>query len=469
MNLFENLSDLYANNLAVISETNENLSYARLDEISYYLKEQLPQRSLIFSLNKNSLGSFCGYFSFLKNKVVPLMLEAKIDFELLENLISSYNPAYLWLPNEDTYKFPKGQVICSVFDYSLLKLECQNIFKLNEDLALLLATSGSTGSPKLVMLTYKNIKSNASSIIEYLSIDNKERPITTLPMSYSFGLSIINSHLYSGATILLTNRSLFEREFWTLLKKHKATSLSGVPYTFEILKKLRFFRMELPSLVTLTQAGGKMNNELNKAFAEFCHNNNKRLFVMYGQTEATARMSYLPHEQSLTKLGSMGIAIPGGKFSLVDESGQTITESNVVGELVYEGPNVSLGYAECGNDLSKLDENKGVLITGDMAKRDDEGFYYIVGRKKRFVKIFGNRINLDEIERLLKNIVLDCACVGNDDQMYIYINDESRSEEVRNFISTKTGIHNSAFSIRIIDKIPKNSSGKTIYSGLIMQ
>lgn len=469
MNLFENLSDLYANNMAVISETNESLSYAKLDEVSNYLKDKLPQRTLIFCLNKNSLGSFCGYFSFLKNKVVPLMLEAKIDSELLENLISLYKPAYLWLPNEDTSKFPKGEVVCSVFDYSLLKLESQNTFKLNEDLALLLATSGSTGSPKLVMLTYENIKSNAFSIIEYLSIDNKERPITTLPMSYSFGLSIINSHLYSGATILLINRSLFEKDFWAFLKVQKATSLSGVPYTFEMLKKLRFTKMDLPYLNTLTQAGGKMNIDLNKEFAEFCHSNDKRLFVMYGQTEATARMSYLPHEKSLSKLGSMGIAIPGGQFSLINENGQTITESNVAGELVYKGRNVSLGYAECGEELLKSDENKGVLITGDMAKRDDDSFYYIVGRKKRFVKIFGNRINLDETERLLKNIVPDCACVGNDDQMFIYINEESRSEEVRKFISTKTGVHHSAFSIRIIDKIPKNSSGKTIYSGLILQ
>ena len=469
INLFEKISDLYANNVAVISDTNESLSYAKLDEISGYLKERLPRRSLIFSLNKNSLGSFCGYFSFLKNKVVPLMLEAKIDFELLETLISLYNPAYLWLPTENISRFPDWNVVCTVFDYSLLKRESQNLFKLNEDLALLLATSGSTGSPKLVMLSYENIEANALSIIEYLSIDNKERPITTLPMSYSFGLSIINSHLYSGATILLTNQSLFKKEFWNFLKTEKATSLSGVPYTFEILKKLRFRSMDLPFLITLTQAGGKMNNDLNKEFAEFCQSNNKRLFVMYGQTEATARMSYLPHEQSLTKLGSMGIAIPGGQFSLIDDNGQAINENGVVGELVYKGKNVSLGYAECGKELSNLDNNKGVLITGDMAKRDADGYYYIVGRKKRFVKLFGNRINLDETERLLKNIVSDCACVGNDDQMYVYINDESRSEEVRDFISIKTGIHHSAFSIRIIDKIPKNSSGKTIYSGLIMQ
>lgn len=468
MNLFDNFTDLYSENLAVISDKDDSISYAKLDDISIYLKDKLPKRSLIFSLNTNTLGSLCGYFSFLKNKVVPLMLEAKIDFELLEKLISIYNPEYLWLPNEDISKFPDEEVICSVFDYSLLKLKNRSKFQLNNDLALLLATSGSTGSPKLVMLTYENIKSNALSIIEYLSIDKNERPITTLPMSYSFGLSILNSHLYSGATILLTNRTLFEKEFWSFLKAQKATSLSGVPYTFEILKKLRFFRMNLPSLTTLTQAGGKMNNDLNKEFAEFCLSTNKRLFVMYGQTEATARMSYLPHEQSLSKLGSMGIAIPGGQFGLINDNGQNIIENNVVGELVYKGRNVSLGYAECGIDLSKADENKGVLVTGDMAKRDDDGFYYIVGRKKRFIKIFGNRVNLDETERLIKNIVSDCACVGDDDLMNIYISDETRIDEVRNFISSKTRIHHSAFSVRFIDAIPKNSSGKTIYSSLTL-
>jgi long-chain acyl-CoA synthetase len=469
LNIFENITEVYADNNAVIDDNGKSISYARLAELSKYLKSIIPARSLVFSLNRNSLGSLVGYFSFMKNKVVPLMLEVNMDSGLLENLILTYSPEYLWLPKENVSKFPKGQVVCSVLDYSLLKVNDTGNISLNDELALLLATSGSTGSPKLVMISYENIKSNAFSILDYLSIDKNERPITTLPMSYSFGISIINSHLYAGATLLLTNCSLFEREFWAFLKKQKATSLSGVPYTFEMLKKLRFFRMELPSLVTLTQAGGKMNNDLNKEFADYCHNTNRRLFVMYGQTEATARMSYLPYEKSLSKLGSMGIAIPGGRFSLIDENGEIILENNAVGELVYNGKNVSLGYALCKEDLSKAYENNGVLVTGDMAKRDDDGYYYIVGRKKRFIKIFGNRINLDETERLLKNIITDCACVGNDDQMNIFISDQTRIDEIRSFISSKIGIHHSAFAVRFIDKIPKNSSGKTIYAQLLNQ
>ena len=469
MNVFENFENLYANNPAIISEDNEIITYRNLKEISDSLINKLPKRSLVVSLNKNSLGSLCGYFSFMKNRIVPIMLDSKIDIELLQKLIDNYKPQYLWLPSEDISKFSYEKIVYSIYDYSLLKFNDQDKLDLNEELALLLTTSGSTGSPKLVKISYDNIKSNALSIIEYLSIDSKERSITTLPMSYSFGLSIINSHFYSGATILLTNRTMFEKEFWEFLKLKKPTSLSGVPYIYEMLKKLRFTKMDLPFLTTLTQAGGKMNLDLNKEFAEFCHNNNKRLFIMYGQTEATARMSFLNPEKSLTKLGSIGLAIPGGKFTLIDREEQEIEGNNIVGELVYEGKNVSLGYAQCAEDLSKSDKNKGKLLTGDIAKRDQEGYYYVVGRKKRFVKLFGNRINLDETELLLKNIISECACVGNDDQVYIYIIDESRTKEVHNFISKKMSIHPSAFSIRIIESIPKNSSGKTLYSNLRLQ
>lgn len=455
-------------NVAVISSDNKSYSYSNLLDISDKIYNYINRRSLVFCLCKNHIGSLCGYISFIMNRVVPLLLDASLDKELLEKLIITYKPDFLWLPADKLSEFPNAQEICSILDYSLVKLESQSYYPLDDRLALLLTTSGSTGSPKLVRISYENIEANATSIAEYLSIDEHERPVTTLPINYSFGLSIINSHLIKGATILLTSKTLIEREFWAFIRNKNATSMSGVPYTYEILKKLHFFRMDLPSLTTLTQAGGKLNNELNKEFSEFCQKCNKRFFVMYGQTEATARMSYLPPQYSLTKLGSMGIPIPGGEFSLIDEFGLTIEGYDIMGELVYKGRNVSLGYAECGSDLQKEDENQGILFTGDLAKRDSDNFYYIVGRKKRFIKIFGNRVNLDETERLLKSIISDCACIGEDDQMIIYITDKTRIDEVRTFISSKTGIHHSAFSIKHIDTILKNPSGKTIYSGLTL-
>ncbi len=452
--------------IAVITDIGRIFSYKEINVFSDSIYNAIQHRCLVFCICQNTIGSLCGYISFIANKIVPLMLDSTIDRELLEGLVNTYRPEYLWLPDDRINEFSKGQIIFSKHNYSLVKLESSNYYLVHDDLALLLTTSGSTGSPKLVRLSYDNIEANATSIAEYLSIDENERPITTLPMSYSFGLSIINSHFLKGATLLLTSKSLMEKEFWNFLKTQKATSMSGVPYTYEILKKLRFFRMELSSLNTLTQAGGKLNNELNKEFSEFCMQANKRFFVMYGQTEATARMSYLPHQYSLSKLGSMGIAIPGGEFSLIDEKGSAIEGPEIIGELVYKGKNVSMGYAECGDDLKKEDENKGILYTGDIAKRDSDNFYYIVGRKKRFIKIYGNRVNLDETERLLKNFISDCACIGHDDHMVIYITDKNRLAETRNYISGKTGINQMAFSVRHIDAIPKNSSGKTIYAKL---
>jgi long-chain acyl-CoA synthetase len=453
-------------NLAVITDNGSRLSYPELQNYSDDLYKYVNERCLVFCLSKNTIGSFIGYISFISNRVVPLLLDSSMDIDLLRSLINMYNPKYMWLPDQTIKSFPQWKTIHSVLDYTLIQNISSNYFYLHDDLALLLTTSGSTGSPKLVRLSYENIDANANSIAEYLSITENERPITTLPMSYSFGLSIINSHLIKGATILLTSKSLMEKEFWTFLTDKAATSMSGVPYTYEILKKLRFFRMDLPSLKTLTQAGGMMNNELNREFSDYCLHTKKRLFIMYGQTEATARMSYLPPEHSLTKLGSMGIPIPGGEFSLIDESGVTIEGNEIIGELVYSGRNVSMGYAECGDDLNKGDDNKGILNTGDIAKRDSDDFYYIVGRKKRFIKIYGNRVNLDETERLLKRVISDSACIGTDDHMKIYINDINRIDEIRNYVSSKTGIHHSAFVIKYIDKIPKNSSGKTIYSKL---
>jgi len=462
----EGLFQRFRTRIAVREDSGESCTYGEIHGWANELYQSINHRCLVFCLCRNSLEALIGYISSLSNRIVPLMLDANLDKSMLKSLIDLYQPEYIWSPENLTLQFENAENCFSFRNYKLLAFKPKVDVHLYENLALLLTTSGSTGSPKLVRLSYDNVLSNADSIAQYLEITDQERPITTLPMHYSFGLSVINSHFLKGACLLLTDRTLWEKEFWTFLKNEQATSISGVPYTFEILKKLRFTRMELPHLNTLTQAGGKLNEELNREFSEHCLQTGKKFYVMYGQTEATARMSYLPPQYSLAKLGSMGIAIPGGEFKLVDESGKLIEENDCVGELVYKGRNVSLGYAERAEDLAKGDENKGTLITGDLAKRDNDGFYTIVGRKKRFIKIFGNRINLDEAERLIKNIIPDCACGGSDDQMVIYLTDIEKQNEVIQYISSKTGIHLQAFSVKHIERIPKNSSGKTIYSEL---
>jgi acyl-coenzyme A synthetase/AMP-(fatty) acid ligase len=450
---------------ALLSDDGASLSYSDINTFSEIIQNQIPTRSLIFCLCQNTIGSLLGYISFINNKQVPLLLNASMDIGFVKNLLDAYRPSFLWLPVEQAQNY-EGELVFSSHEYGLLQMKVEKPPLPHEDLALLLTTSGSTGSPKLVRLSYRNILSNAQSIAEYLSIDKNERPITVLPMYYSFGLSVINSHLLKGATILVTNKSLMEKDFWSFLKNEKASSISGVPYTYEMLKRLRLFRMDLPSLQTMTQAGGKLNPERCKDFAEYAQASGKRFVVMYGQTEATARMSYLPPEMALTKAGSIGTAIPDGKFSLIDEYGNPIENNEQTGELIYQGPNVSLGYAESAADLSRGDDNKGILYTGDLAQRDGDGYYYIVGRKKRFIKLFGNRINLDETERIVQTLTGECACIGTDDKMIIYLTQKGIENEVRQLVSSKTNINPSVFEVRTIDAIPKNAAGKTTYSQL---
>lgn len=456
---------IYKDNIAATTDTDESISYGDISSFADEIYSYIDHRCLIFCLCENSIGSLCGYVSFLKNRVVPFLVDKDLDEQLFLLLINTYQPEYLWVPDNKNI-VNHGIPIFSKYNYTLYKIDINKKYELNSELALLLTTSGSTGSPKLVRISYKNIASNTNSIVKYLSLNKDERPITTLPMSYTYGLSIINSHLATGATILLTSKTLMQKEFWQFFKEQRATSFGGVPYTYEILKKLRFFRMELPSLKTITQAGGKLSIELSKEYAQYCQETGRKFFVMYGQTEATARMSYLPPEYAVSKCGSMGIAIPDGHFSLIDENGNIVDSSDVTGELVYKGPNVTLGYAECGDDLKKGDDRYGVLYTGDMAKRDSDGFYYITGRKKRFIKLYGNRVNLDEAEQLIKPLTPECACTGQDDHMKIYITEPGRQDEILRFISEKTGINALGFEVILIDKIPKNESGKILYANL---
>lgn len=432
----------YGDRTAVITDKGERLTYAELDAMT---RIDVP-RGLVFCLCSNTLQSFVGYLTCLQSNLPVVMLDGSKPKEVIDALVEAYNPEYIW----DGELKPTG-----------LKGE-----SVSEELAMCLTTSGSTGSPKFVRLSAQNILSNAESIAEYLHIDENERPVTTLPMYYSYGLSVINSHLIKGATILLTDGTYAQREFWNFMREQKATSMAGVPYTYEILKRLRFFRMELPDLKVMTQAGGKLNKDIAKEYIEFAAEKGKKFYVMYGQTEATARMSYLPWASALEKYASIGVAIPGGKFSIIDTEGKEITEPEKDGELIYEGKNVSLGYAECRADLAKGDENKGVLKTGDVARRDADGFYYITGRLKRFVKIWGNRCNLDATEQLVKSITTNCACAGVDDKITVFVTEDGLSEQIISLLSEKTGLNSRAFEVRVISSIPKNDSGKVQYASL---
>ena len=383
-----------------------------------------------------------------------------------KDLIKNFKPAFIYQP-KILFQCEKDWEQKLMFGkYVLYETNVEIDYDINEELSLLLMTSGSTGRPELVRLSHANICSNTKSICEYLKIGKNDKAITTLPMSYSYGISIINTHLFSGASLILTDSSIVEKKFWNLLSNYRATNFGGVPYTFEMLKKLKFENVSIPSIKYITQAGGKLSQGLLDYFSNACNQKKIDFFVMYGQTEASPRMSYLPPNMLQKKLGSIGIPIPGGKFYLIDEKHQIIDEPNSEGELVYQGENVSLGYARNCYELANGDLNNGILETGDMVKVDSDGYYYIVGRKKRFLKLFGNRVSLDHIEEKINGAGFDCACVGLDDQMKIYTTVRSNIEKINKFIAEHFDLNKSGFSIICIDAIPRNDSGKILYSEL---
>ena len=447
---------------------NEVWDYSRLFDVSEKIAGTMPPRSLVFLLCRNTPASIAAYVGFINHGIVPVMIDAALDEDLLAALIAAYRPGYAWIPVERMAEFRGGREILRQEEYVLLDLLEENSFPLHAELALLMTTSGSTGSPKLVRQSYDNLRANTESIVNYLDIHEDERGVTNLPLHYVYGLSILNTHLAAGASVVVTERTLFDRAFWQIVREHGVTNLGGVPYTYAMLKRLRFFRMELPALRTLTQAGGKLDPELHREFAEFAHTHGKRFVVMYGAAEATARMGYLPAADAIRKTGAMGIAIPGGRFELVDEAGEEIRASDTVGELVYYGANVTLGYAMSGADLARGDERGGRYETGDLARRDADGYYTVVGRKRRFLKLFGKRTNLQEVEHILRQHFgeIEVACAGVDDHLYVFVTQEHLASEIVPFLSAKLGLHHSAFTAKCIPCIPKNASGKTVYREL---
>lgn len=467
-------SGLEPDRLLAVDAAGTRLYGRDLDAASAALSRAMERRALVFLLCQNDPGTLLGYLGCLRCGAVPLLLDSHISPALLLKLAETYHPGFYYvpgdLPAETRAVLPGGAPILKLHGSLLLANDSAERCPLHPELALLLPTSGSTGSPKLVRLSGGNLASNAASIVQYLGLDDSERPITTLPMSYSYGMSIVNSHMLAGAPMLLTTSGILERSFWDMARREGATSLAGVPYTYQMFHRLGLTAMELPRLRYLTQAGGKLSLELQREFAVWAAETGRRFYVMYGQTEAAPRMGYLPPERAVEKCGSMGVPIPGGQFRLEDAGGAEITAPDTVGELIYCGKNVAMGYAQTAADLGKGDEWGGRLATGDMAHMDEDGFYYIAGRKKRFIKLYGSRVNLDEVEQLLAARFPDAgfACVGRDDLLSIYTDgqDPALPGAALRYISGETRLSSRAFRVQAIDAIPQTGSGKPLYAAL---
>ncbi|MDP3968405.1 MAG: non-ribosomal peptide synthetase [Nocardioides sp.] len=328
--------------------------------------------------------------------------------------------------------------------------------ELHPDLALLLSTSGSTGSPKLVRLSHDNVASNARAIADYLGLTADDRAVTTLPLHYCYGLSVLHSHLAVGASVVLTELSVVDPCLWDLVARTGATSFAGVPHTFDLLESSGFAARDLPRLRYLTQAGGRLDPDRIRAYAALGEARGWDFVTMYGQTEATARMAYLPPHLARTHAGSLGVPVPGGAFRL-----EPVPEAEPgVGELVYTGPNVMLGYAGSPADLAHGREVEE-LRTGDLARRRDDGTYTWVGRRSRITKLFGVRLDLDELERGLAEAVAgDLRVIGTDSGLHAFVTRPRDREPARAALLARAGLPGHVVHAEVLAELPRTSSGK---------
>ncbi|GLB67211.1 non-ribosomal peptide synthetase [Arthrobacter mangrovi] len=414
----------------------------RVDEVAGRLG---PVRRLAVLAAANDVDSLIAYLAAL-SAGHPLILVPADKPAALESVLAAYDPDVVLRSGD-------GAPV-------LQERRTGTRHELHPELALLLSTSGSTGSPKLVRLSQENLQSNAESIAGYLDIRPEDRAATTLPMSYCYGLSVINSHLLRGAGLVLTGLSVVDPCFWELFRKHRATTFAGVPYTFELLERVGFADMDLPGLRYVTQAGGRLDPDTVRRYRELGERRGWDLFVMYGQTEATARMAYLPPRLAADNPGTIGVPVSGGAFRIEPVPGLPD------GELVYSGPNVMLGYAERPEDLA-LGRMVGELRTGDLARLRPSGVYEVVGRLSRFVKIAGLRIDLGQVEKVLAELGATAAAAGSDRSLVVAVEGGHDPGILGKVLAQRLGLPRAAVEVYAVASVPRLANGKVDYPAVL--
>ncbi|WP_406830895.1 AMP-binding protein [Pedococcus sp. KACC 23699] len=400
-------------------------------------------RRLVLVAADNTLDALVTHLGALAAGHVPLLAPGDRP-QHLDRLADTYDPDVV------AGRGPQG--------WQVVQRREGSIHTLHPDLALLLPTSGSTGSPKVVRLTHDNLGSNAEAIAQALAIRPTDRAVTSLPLHYCYGLSVVHSHLATGAGIVLTDLSVVDPCFWQLVDGTAATTVAGVPHTFELLERSGFAQRRHPSLRAVTQAGGRMAAETVQRFARLGREQGWELFVMYGQTEATARMAVLPPDLVEHRPDSVGVPVPGGSFRI-----EPLGELHCgFGELVYSGPNVMLGYAEDAGDLRR-GRDVLELHTGDLARFGPDGLVEIVGRRSRFAKVLGLRIDLEQVEQDLRDAGQPTHCVDLGDAVGVLAERSGAGAQVTDVLRRLHGIPASGVVVLDGQRAPRLANGKPDY------
>lgn len=345
-------------------------------------------KALLFLFCRNDASSVIAYLAAIEAGHAVALVDENLAPEFKKRLMELYQPEFILSPvataTVGIEEIQGTYSQASIGDPPLYvwSSDAQRPDSIYPDLALLLGAFPSTGSPKLVRLTPGNVESSALATCAGLQIGTSDKAITSLPMHDCYGLSVINSHLRAGAGLVLTTSGLTTSDFWNVFREQDCTSWAGIPASFGLLRRLDLEKLEVSSLRTLIQAGGTLPTDVAVHLHQWMAQRGGRFYGMYGQTEAAGRMCILPAEMLPEKLGSCGRAMEGGALAVEAEAGLS-KEPGVIGEVVYRGPNVMLGYAATREDLSRGDELHGTLRTGDLGYLDADGYLFLTGRRKQ--------------------------------------------------------------------------------------
>ena len=451
-------------NIAIYLNKNNSILYQDIIKKSDEFLKNIKERSLIILIGENNVETFLAYISLMRSSNLLMILDPNTKIEDINLIIKKYLPTYIYCSKKKGKLILKNNfnVIYSHQTFDLLEAKTTQKYEIYDDLKILLSTSGSLGEPRFVKLSNENLKSNTESIISYLKLNASDRTITTMPMSYSYGLSVINTHLFCGASIVLNDSSIVDKKFWELYSDSLPSNINGVPFFYDLLIRIGFNRVLNPNLKFITQAGGKLRQKSFKKISEESIKNNFNFFLMYGQTEASPRISFHKVANKDLELDNppIGKAIPGGEIFLKDEKNIVINEKNKDGEIYFTGKNIFGGYSSSYQDLKDFNFLKE-LKTGDIGYKDSNNNFFISGRKGRFVKVYGYRLNLDFIQEKFNNKGYSVACLGLKDILYIF--SLKKISEIEKIID----LPKDSFKIIILKKFPLNSNGKISYTELI--
>ena len=463
-----------------------SVTYLLFKSICASLVIELKNRNIrsgdrVSILGKNSPFWAAAYLAILKINAIAVPLSTMLSADNCERNLTFVDCKFLFV---DKSLYAKYSGICQKIEYFCLDnslLQTENVqwkfsgsaMKVNRDAALLF-TSGTTARPRAVRITHRNIQANTESIIQYLDLSAAERLMTVLPFFYCYGTSLLHTHLRVSGTLVISNTFAYPETVLDLMEATNCTGFAGVPSTYQaLLRNSTFPRRKLPYLKKIQQAGGKLYNELLKELIN--SHPLAKVYVMYGQTEATARLSYLPPELLSSKLGSIGKGIPGVTLSVVRESGEPI-QTGEIGEIVAIGDNISPGYLN-DPDASREKFSNGLLFTGDMATVDEDGYIYIVDRKSDFIKSYGHRVSSYEIEACVLQIpdVIAAAAVGVPDEyagemikVFVVLRNNSilKTENILEHCRSHLARYMLPKEITIATTLPMNAHGKVIKSEL---